>query len=142
MCGVWMQFRAKPALITHQRTCLGPPFPRFRAGSREVDGREGVQVGEPLRGLEGVPGLPGAPQDEAGLTRKFLCDPMNCSLPGSSVHGLFQAIVLEWIAISFSSGSSRSWDGTQVSSIVDITHSSILAWRIPWTEEPGRQDQT
>ena len=32
-----------------------------------------------------------------------LCDPMDCSLPGSSVHGNFQAIVLEWIAISFSS---------------------------------------
>ena len=31
-----------------------------------------------------------------------LCDPMDCSLPGSSVHGIFQVIVLEWIAISFS----------------------------------------
>ena len=31
-----------------------------------------------------------------------LCDPMDCSLPGSSVHGIFQARVLEWIAISFS----------------------------------------
>ena len=33
-----------------------------------------------------------------------LCDPMDCSLPGSSVHGISQAIVLEWIAISFSRG--------------------------------------
>ena len=33
-----------------------------------------------------------------------LCDPMDCSLPGSSVHGIFQAIFLEWIAISFSRG--------------------------------------
>jgi len=31
-----------------------------------------------------------------------LCDPMGCSLPSSSVHGIFQAIVLEWIVISFS----------------------------------------
>ena len=31
-----------------------------------------------------------------------LCNPMDCSLPGSSVHRIFQAIVLEWIAISFS----------------------------------------
>ena len=30
-----------------------------------------------------------------------LCDPMNCSLPGSSVHGILQARMLEWIAISF-----------------------------------------
>ena len=33
-------------------------------------------------------------------------DPMDCSLPGSSVHGIFQTRVLEWIAISFSRGSS------------------------------------
>ena len=31
-----------------------------------------------------------------------LCDPMDCSLPGSSVHGIFQARVLEWVAIAFS----------------------------------------
>ena len=42
-----------------------------------------------------------------------------CSLPGSSVHAIFQAIVLEWIAISFSRGSSQPRDRTQVSRIVD-----------------------
>ena len=31
-----------------------------------------------------------------------LCDPMDCSLPGFSIHGTFQARVLEWVAISFS----------------------------------------
>ena len=31
-----------------------------------------------------------------------LCDPMDCSLPGSSIHGIFQARVLEWVAIAFS----------------------------------------
>ena len=31
-----------------------------------------------------------------------LCEPMDCSLPGSSVHGIFQARILEWVAISFS----------------------------------------
>ena len=30
-----------------------------------------------------------------------LCDPMDCSLPGSSVHGIFQARTLQWVAISF-----------------------------------------
>ena len=30
-------------------------------------------------------------------------NPMDCSLPGSSVHGIFQALVLEWVAIAFSS---------------------------------------
>ena len=36
-----------------------------------------------------------------------LCDPMDYSLPGSFVHGIFQARILEWIAISFLRGSSR-----------------------------------
>ena len=43
--------------------------------------------------------------------------PMDCSLPGSSVHGIFQARVLEWVAISFSRGSSQLRDRTQVSHI-------------------------
>ena len=42
------------------------------------------------------------------------CDPMDCSRPGSSVHGIFQARILEWIAISFSRGSSRPRNWTQV----------------------------
>ena len=46
-----------------------------------------------------------------------LCDPMDCSLPGSSAHGIFQARVLEWEGMA--------------------THSNIPAWRIPWREEPG-----
>ena len=37
----------------------------------------------------------------------LFCDSMDCSLPGSSVHGILQAIILEWVAISFSRGSSR-----------------------------------
>ena len=46
-----------------------------------------------------------------------LCDPMNCSLPGSSLHGILQARVLEWVAISFSRGSSRPRDRIPVSCI-------------------------
>ena len=46
-----------------------------------------------------------------------LCDPMDCSLPGASVHGIFQATVLEWVAISFSRGSSRPREWTRVSRI-------------------------
>ena len=47
-----------------------------------------------------------------------LCDPMDCSPQGSSVHGILQARILEWAAISFSRGSSRPRDRTQVSHIV------------------------
>ena len=44
-----------------------------------------------------------------------LCDPMDCSPPGSSVHEIFQARILEWVAISFSRGSSQPRDLTWVS---------------------------
>ena len=46
-----------------------------------------------------------------------LCDPMDQSPPGSSVHGILQARILEWVAISFYRGSSQSRDGTWVSCI-------------------------
>ena len=46
-----------------------------------------------------------------------LCDPVDCSLPGSSIHGILQARVLEWVAISFSRGSFRPRDRTQFSLI-------------------------
>ena len=42
------------------------------------------------------------------LSRVCLCDPMDCSPPGFSIHGIFQARVLEWVAISFSNGI-ESW---------------------------------
>ena len=42
------------------------------------------------------------------------CDPLDCSPPGSSVHGILQARILEWVAISFSRGSSRPRDLTWV----------------------------
>ena len=45
-----------------------------------------------------------------------LCDPINCSLPGSSVMGFFQARILEWVAISSFRGSSPPRDLTCVSS--------------------------
>ena len=42
-----------------------------------------------------------------------LCSPMDCSLPGSSVHRIFQARILEWVSTSFSTGSSRPRDRTR-----------------------------
>ena len=48
-----------------------------------------------------------------------LCDPMDWSQPGSSVHGIFQDGILEWVAIPFSRGSSQPRDWTQVSHIAD-----------------------
>ena len=114
------------------------------------------------------------------------CDPMDCNPPGSSVYGILQARILEWVAMSSCRGSSWPRDqisisyqkppythththtyvhiythrASQVALVVKnptvihetwvrslggedplekemVTHSSILAWRIPWTEEPG-----
>ena len=44
-----------------------------------------------------------------------LCDPMDCSPPGSSVHGIFQARILEWVAVSYARGSFRPKDQSHVS---------------------------
>ena len=114
----------------------------------------------------------------------ILCDSMYCSPSSSSVHGIFQARILEWVVISNSRASSQPRDRTCNSCVICIgrqilyhcaveifglprwlsgkrihlpmqeiqyvqslgqedpleemaTHSSIPAWRIPWTEEPG-----
>ena len=47
----------------------------------------------------------------------LFCDPMDCSPPGSSVHGILHTRILEWVAIAFSRGSSQHMDQTQVSCI-------------------------
>ena len=46
-----------------------------------------------------------------------LCDPVDCSLPGFSIHGILQARILEWVTISFSRGSSQPKVQTPVSRI-------------------------
>ena len=57
-------------------------------------------------------------ESEVAQSYPTLCDAMDCSLPVSSVHRIFQARVLKWVAISFSRGSSRPRDQTWVSHIV------------------------
>ena len=47
-----------------------------------------------------------------------LCNPMDCSLPGSSVHGILQVRILGWLVMASSGGSSQPRDKTQVSHIV------------------------
>ena len=102
------------------------------------------------------------------ITQSYLtlCDPTDCSPPGSSVHGILQTIILEWIAIPFFKGSSwprdwtrgskesacNAWDlslnpglgrspgeGNHYSLQYSCLENSMDrgAWRIPWTEEPG-----
>ena len=68
-----------------------------------------------------------------------LCDDMDCSLPGSSVHGIFQARILEWVAISFSRGSSPPRDRTWVSHIVG-KHFTVWTTREIFTH--GKKSKT
>ena len=63
------------------------------------------------------------------LTCTRLCDPMACSPPGSSVQRMLQARILEWVAISFSRGSSQPRDPT---------HVSCIAGGFFTTESPGK----
>ena len=59
----------------------------------------------------------GGSESEVTQSCPTLCDPMDCSLRGFSVHGILQARILEWVTISFSRASSRPRDRTQVSRI-------------------------
>ena len=134
-------------------------------------------------------------ESEVSQSCPTLSDPVDCSLPGSSVHGIFQARVLEWGAIAFpnvlfmfvitflprgkciliswlqsplavileprkiksatvsiifpgdSNGKASVYNEGDPGSIPGYrsspgekmaTHSSTLAWKIPWMEEPGR----
>ena len=65
-----------------------------------------------------------------------LCDPMDCSPPGSSVHGILQARILEWVAFPFSRGSSWPKDGTQVFHIAGGFFTSWSTREAPVTQEP------
>ena len=57
-----------------------------------------------------------------------VCDLVNCSPPGSPVHGILQARILEWVAISSSRGSSRSRDRTCISCIVRCDTVNVKKW--------------
>ena len=61
---------------------------------------------------------------ESEVTQSYptLCKPMDCSLPGSSIHGIFQARILKWVAISFSRRTSQPRDWTWVSRTVGRRH--------------------
>ena len=65
----------------------------------------------------------------------ILCDPMDCSPPGSSVHGILQARILEWLAMPSSRGSSQPRDRACIS------RDSCVAGRFFTTESPGKPQE-
>ena len=70
-----------------------------------------------------------------------LCNPMDCSLPGSSVHEISQARTLKWVAISFSKRSSRSRDQTHISYVSCIGRQVLYHWA-PWEVKPAATRKT
>ena len=63
---------------------------------------------------------------------QILCDPIDCSPPGSSVHGIFQVRILDWVAISYSRGSSQPRDQTHISCV------SCIGRQILYYPPPGK----
>ena len=57
-----------------------------------------------------------------------LCNPMDYSLPGSSVHQIFEAMILEWVGISFSRGFSQPRDWTLISCVFCIGRQILCHW--------------
>ena len=88
-----------------------------------------------------------------------LCNPMDCSPPGSSVHGIFQVRILEWVAIFYSRGSSQpllglnpgctSWELSQLHSLQrDNFNNLFTGWlwelnaqRLTHSEKDWRQEE-
>ena len=78
-----------------------------------------------------------------------LCNPVDHSPPGSSVHWILQARILDWAAVSFSTPYLGCCNPQQTIYFLTLSrvpftekamapHSSTVAWKIPWMEEPGR----
>ena len=100
----------------------GSSLPRDRTRTSRIAGRRFTLWPTREGGFEQADALPSEPpgkkvKSEVAQLCPTLCDPMDCSLPGSSFHGILQARVLEWVAISFSRGSSRPRVRTRVSGI-------------------------
>ena len=76
----------------------------FRAPEEEVTRMVGTHTTVSRVGLNQFSLLQSAVKGKVLVAQSYLtlCDPIDCSLPGSSVHGIFQARILEWVAISFS----------------------------------------
>ena len=69
-----------------------------------------------------------------------LCDPMDCSSPGFSFHGILEAIILEWDAMPSSRGSSQRRDWTHVTCIAGRFFTHLTTWEARFTPLPLVKD--
>ena len=132
---VFWTFNFKPTFLLFSFTLIKRLFSSSLSAIRVVSSGITSQISEPAN----------------LLSHNWPFASMDCSLPGSSIHGIFQARVLEWVAISFSITTPNlpNW-AFLVAQLVKnptpvwllgredalekgkATHSSILAWRTPW----------
>ena len=109
-----MKVRAPPAQIYSLTTAAPPNL----LGEKDESESEIAQGKQRLLSSSFInPILTIRKESEVAQLCPTLCDPMDCSLPGSSIHGILQVRVLEWIAVSFSRRSSQPRDRTWVSCI-------------------------
>ena len=74
-------------------------------------------------------------QSESEVTQSCLtlCDPRDCSLPGSSIHGIFQARILEWVAISFS----NAWKWKVKRKSLSCVRLLVTSWTTAYQAPPS-----
>ena len=123
--------------MTYNNMMLSRQYPRFWGFICEPHKQRPFLHGAyiPLRGER-------KKESEVAQLYLTLCDPMDCSPPGSSVHGILQARILEWVAISFSRGSSLPRDLTQVSLIAGRRFNLWATRGVTHWEERGLQIKT
>ena len=135
--GLWARIHLGKKLHTH--VGKGPQacqvwekksgnWPEANEDLEELPYADDLTTSLPLSSQDGTPTpflcLTDGP-DACMLSRARLWDPLDCGPPGSSVHGISQARILEWISISFSRGSSRPRDWSSVSCISCIAGYSL-----------------
>ena len=79
----------------------------------------------------------GVMESEGEVTQSCLtlCDPMGCSLPGSSVHGIFQARVLEWVAIMSQKAITHGWGFSKSAEVLVYCHLLLIFLFLVHTKE-------
>ena len=112
---LWMVAHQAPLSLEFPRQEYWSGLPFLSPGDLP---NPGIKPGSPALQAGALPSEPHGSPSEVAQSCPTLCDPMDCRLPGSSVHGISQARVLEWVAISFSRVSSQTRNRTLVSRTV------------------------
>ena len=131
----WIKCMSKHKTWTTQSTCINFHFVLVK--TRVASPRHGLVADKEQEFARVFPAL-GACLNSGSVAqwRPTLCNPVDCSLPGFSVHWIFQARILEWVVISSSRGSSRPRERSCISCVSCIGR-QILYHRTTWEAHVG-----